>query len=263
MRALDGYAPGDENAYVGHAPPVAHRWYARLDRLAKVIGARVDGVDQIPPGPVLLVANHTFGWDVAIAVAAIARSTGRTVWALGEHLWWRLPVLRHLAAEVGIVDGTPENVDALLTRGEIVLVLPGGMREAVKPHVLRYRLLWGDRFGFVRAAIRHEAAIVPLACVGADDFFEFVGDALGRGRRWLRGALPLPIPKRILPIPHLVPVRYLVGEPIVPRAPREAADDPAVLRALRREVRGALHELLDEELASRAGIAVRTPPHPR
>ena len=77
MTALDGYTPGDEDAYVGFAPEVAQRWYRRLDRLAHAIGARVDGLERIPAGPVLLVANHTFGWDVALAVAAIARATDR------------------------------------------------------------------------------------------------------------------------------------------------------------------------------------------
>ncbi len=64
-------------------------------------------------------------------------------------------------------------------------MLPGGLREAVKPSALRYRLLWGDRVGFVRAAIRNQAPVVPLATLGGDEIFDFVGDAYARGRRWL------------------------------------------------------------------------------
>lgn len=255
-RSFDGWAPGAENAFVGFSAQTAHRWYERIDRLAHLIGARIDGLEHVPAGPALVVANHAFGWDAALPAAAIARATGRTVWALGEHLWWRLPGLRRWAAEVGIVDGTPANVDALLGRGELVVVLPGGMREAVKPRELRYRLLWGSRYGFVRAAIRHRAAIVPLACIGSDDLFDFVGDAVTRGRRWLgdRAGLPLPLPSRILPIPHRVRVRYVLGKPVLPRVPASAEDDADALIALRREIRGALHELIDDALAERVGI---------
>ena len=73
------------------------------------------------------------------------------MWGLGEHAWWKVPFLRRLAAAVGTVDGNPGNVNRLLSADEVVLVLPGGLREAVKPRELRYRLLWGKRYGsFVR-----------------------------------------------------------------------------------------------------------------
>jgi hypothetical protein len=52
-------------------------------------------------------------------------------------------------------------------------------------------------------------------------------------------------------------MRFLFGEPIMPRLPPEAAGDFALVRALRREAEGALHELLELELARRAGIDLR------
>lgn len=94
----------------------------------------------------------------------ITRAAGRPVYSLGEHLWWKFPVLRDLAAAAQTVDGTPQNADRLLARGELVLVLPGGLRESIKPSSLRYRLVWA------------------LADVGADDVFQLVG-ALATTRR--------------------------------------------------------------------------------
>jgi 1-acyl-sn-glycerol-3-phosphate acyltransferase len=147
-------------------------------------------------------------------------------------------------------------VDALLKADEIVLVLPGGLREAVKPHQLRYRLLWGNRYGFVRAAMRHQAPLIPLAGIGADDLFDFEGDAYTRGKRWLGLDLPLPRPSFGLPIPHLRPLKYVIGEPIAPDAlPRETSE--GTTRRLRREVRGALEEIIDEELAARSDFGPR------
>jgi 1-acyl-sn-glycerol-3-phosphate acyltransferase len=221
-------------------------------QLAKV---EVTGLDHLPRGRALLVANHTFGWDVIFVGAAIWKAHQRRVWFLGEHAWWKFPFLRRLAAALGTVDGTPENLDALLSTDELVLVLPGGLREAVKPRELRYRLLWGHRYGFIRAAIRNGSPIVPVAAIGADDLFDFVGNAFRRGERWLRRTgIPIPLPARILPIPHLVKLRFAVGEAIPCRYRPRDVDDPSALRSLRHEVEGALHELIERELAARVGI---------
>jgi 1-acyl-sn-glycerol-3-phosphate acyltransferase len=252
--ALDGFDLDDVRPFRAFDPVTAARFYARIERLSRRMHISVDGTQNLPSGRALLVGNHTFGWDVAFPIARIWHETGRSVWVLGDHVWWKLPFLRRLAAAVGTVDGTSEHADALLSRDELVLVLPGGLREAVKPRDLRYRLLWGHRYGFVKAAIRNRAPIVPFACIGADDLFDFVGNAYRRGERWLRRpGIPVPLPRRILPIPHRARLAYAIGEPIAPPAPG-SENDPAVVRRYRREVAGAVYELLDRELALRVGI---------
>jgi 1-acyl-sn-glycerol-3-phosphate acyltransferase len=243
---LDGFVPSEKDAFVGFSASVSERFFSAIDVMGRKLGVDVQGIDLLPDGGALLVANHTFGWDTAFAVARIRARTGRTVWALGEHLWWRVPLLRRLASAVGIVDGTPENVDALLAAGELVLVLPGGLREAVKPRELRYRLLWGHRYGFVHAAMRNGVPLVPLACIGGDDVFSVVGDAFARGKR-----LHLPIPLPRIARPHRAPLRFVIGEPI-PLDGR--SEDDGTVRRIRREVEGALHELFEIELARRVGF---------
>jgi len=223
---------------------------AGIDRLGRRLHVELVGTERLPEGRALLVANHAFGfWDLAFAVARIRAETGRAVYSLGEHLWWKVPGLRVLARRAGVLDGTQENADAVLSAERLLLVLPGGLREAVKPHELRYRLLWGRRYGFVRAALRHRAPLVPLACIGADDIFDLVGDPFRRGRK-VHLRIPIPLPRHL---PHRVHLRFVVGEPI---APRGSEDDPAALRSVRREVEGAIHELIEDELARRAGFAV-------
>ncbi|MFO0554514.1 MAG: lysophospholipid acyltransferase family protein [Polyangiaceae bacterium] len=256
MWSIDGFNERDHDAFVAYSAPTADRFYRAVHRAGARVGVTVAGIENLPKGRALIVANHAFGWDVMLPMAAVWVETRRPIWALGEHLWWKIPFLRRLAAAVGTVDGTPENVDRLLEREELVMVLPGGLREAVKPRELRYRLLWGHRYGFIRAAIRNQAPIVPLAALGADEFFDFVGDAYRRGERWLgRPGFPIPLPTRLLPIPHLASLRYVFGEPIAPPA-RDLADDKTAQRKLRHEVEGALHELIEIELAKRAGVRV-------
>jgi len=252
---IDGFKPEHRNAFVAFDERSAERVYTGLTWLARRLHVEVEGIEKIPNGRALLVANHNFGWDVAFPMAAIWDARRRPVWALGEHAWWKVPFLRRLAASVGTVDGTPENVDRLLSHDELVLVLPGGLREAVKPRELRYRLLWGHRYGFVRAAIRNQAPLVPLAAIGADDVFDLIGNAYLRGERWLhRRNLPIPRPAHLVPIPHLTRLRYVIGDPILPPTSPDRADDIDAVRRLRHEVEGALHELIETELAARAGI---------
>ncbi|HEY6556073.1 MAG TPA: lysophospholipid acyltransferase family protein [Polyangiaceae bacterium] len=253
--SIDGFRPEYSQAFTAFDPSVARRFYAAVERLTRLAKIQVQGLENLPRGRALLVANHTFGWDVVFVASAVWHAQGRPIWFLGEHVWWKFPFLRRLAAALGTVDGTPENVDRLLAKDELVLVLPGGLREAVKPRELRYRLLWGNRYGFVRAAIRNHSPIVPVAAIGADDLFDFVGNAFRRGERLLRhSGIPIPLPARILPIPHLVQLRFAIGEPIPCRFEPADAENPAALQSLRHEVEGALHELIERELATRAGI---------
>jgi 1-acyl-sn-glycerol-3-phosphate acyltransferase len=253
VRPIDRFDASQAEGTRPVSPRIRNAYAQTVHALARCLGVEVCGMEHIPPGRALIVANHAFGWDVAFPMGAIARATGRPVWVLGEHLWWKIPIVRHVAASAGIVDGRRDVATRLLAADQIVVVQPGGLREAVKPRELRYQLLWGKRYGFVEVAVRTATPIVPLACTGADEFFDFVGDPYARGRRWLHArGIPVPLPSRILPIPHIAPLRYHVGESI-----SVTGIDPAdvnALHRLRREVEGALHELIEDELAQRAGV---------
>jgi 1-acyl-sn-glycerol-3-phosphate acyltransferase len=240
---LDGFAERDKDAFVAFSDAFAKRCGQSIDRVGRRLHVEVEGIDRLPHGRAVLVANHAFGvWDLALVAARIRGETGRTVWALGEHLWWRVPIVRRLACAVGVVDGTNDNIDALLGADQLVLVLPGGIREAMKPRELRYRLLWGHHYGFVRGAIRNDAPLVPLACIGGDDLVDLRGNAFARGRK-LHLSIPVPIPVHF----HRAHLRFVVGEPIDPRGRDE--------KSLRREVEGAIHELFEEELSHRVRFA--------
>ncbi|WP_394842373.1 hypothetical protein LZC95_35545 [Pendulispora brunnea] len=82
-----------------------------------------------------------------------------------------------------------------------------------------------------------------------------MGNAYGRGERWLRrSGIPIPLPAHVVAIPHLVPWRFVFGAPVSPRVAAQNANDHIAARCVRREVEGALHEIIEAELAERAGI---------
>ena len=252
----DGFHAEDKDAFVAYDPALTAEVHGYLELLSRWMHAEVEGLQHVPrAGRALLVGNHAFGFDQAFAVHAIWEATRRPVFCLGEHLWWRVPVVRRLAAAIGIVDGTPQNVDHLLAQDQLVLVLPGGLRESVKPAELRYRLLWGTRHGFVRAAIRTQTPLIPVAAVGSDEWFDLAGDPFARGMKLLGRRFPLPLPKHLWSLPHRVRPRYLIGPPIPP-IPVDQIDDPGAVHRLRQTIAGALHELIDQELARRSGFAL-------
>lgn len=251
VRRIDGFFEASTQPYVGYEPRTADLFWEAISDVSRRLHVEVSGIERLPLGRALLVMNHAFGWDATLPMAAIRRATGRRVWALGEHLWWRFPFVRRLAAAVGAVDGTPDNADCLLRDDELLLVLPGGLREAMKPPEMRYRLLWGQRYGFVRSAIRCHAPLVPVAGIGADEVFDLVGDAYARGRRWLhRDDVPIPRLRARVHHPHL---SYVIGEPIEAAILPGETEEMATHR-IRREVRGALEELIDDGLARRLGL---------
>jgi 1-acyl-sn-glycerol-3-phosphate acyltransferase len=248
---IDGFRASDKLAFSGYQPALAQRFFDVVQKTGRRFDVNVMGLENIPAGRALLVGNHAFGWDSMFPMAAALQQLGRQVWVLGDHLWWRLPFVRRLACAVGVVDGTQDNISTLLENDELVMVLPGGLREAVKQKELRYQLLWGHRCGFVQAAMRHHAPMVPVAAVGTDEMFDFVGNAFSRGRRLKLGRFPIPLPTRLLP--RHVDVCFRIGA-AVPVASDADPDEIKSVRRLRREIEGALHEQIELELAARCGI---------
>jgi 1-acyl-sn-glycerol-3-phosphate acyltransferase len=177
------------------------------------------GLDNIPSGrPCLFVGNHTlFSLDVPMLIAELYAKRGIVIRSLGDHVHFRIPLWRDLLTKFGVVDGTRDNCAKLMAAGESVLVFPGGAREVFKHKGEKYQLLWGDRLGFARLAIKYRYPIVPFAAVGAEDAWDIVldGDALlpDAARRLLErlgvrtdalipfvkgiGPTPLPRPERL------------------------------------------------------------------
>ena len=60
---------------------------------------------------------------------------------------------------------------------QAVLVYPGGARETFKRvGETKYKLEWGNKLGFAKAAIRHGATIIPVGSVGTEDMVDVVYD---------------------------------------------------------------------------------------
>lgn len=231
-----------------------------LEPARRLVNPKVYGADNLPKRGALLVGNHTLlGLLDAPLLCAELWERGVRVRVLGNHAHFKLARWRDLLTSVGVVPGTPETADALMSRGETVLVFPGGGREVAKRKGEKYQLIWENRMGFARLAVKHGYPIVPFATVGAEDSLDVVLDndspLLAPARRLFErvsGSPDLfPLVRGIGPTPIPRPERqyYWFGEPIDTTG--FAGTDDRAVRQIRDQTKAAIEHgiefLLEEQ----------------
>lgn len=136
---------------------------------------RVEGIENVPSrGGALLVSNHSGALppDASMISAAIEREHPypRKVHLTIEHFFRGYPGFAMLLPKIGGVPAHPANVQRLLyDEAQLVIVFPEGRKGTEKLYKDRYRLRRFGRGGFVEAAMRAGAPIVPIAVVGAEE----------------------------------------------------------------------------------------------
>ncbi len=227
---------------------VLHRRYFRTE---------VHGVDHLPTGRVLLVANHSgqIPLDGAMIGAAMFMDAEppRIVRAMVEKWAVSLPFISLLFARVGQVVGVPENAKRLLQQGEALLVFPEGTRGISKPFDQRYHLAEFG-LGFMRLAIETGTPIVPVALIGAEEQYISVANVQGLARLLRIPAFPV-IPQLLLPGGQLpLPTKYRLwfGEPMTFSG--DPDDDDAVIEEKVWLVRQTIQAMLNRGLQERAHI---------
>ncbi|MEA2440214.1 MAG: hypothetical protein QOH76_1638 [Thermoleophilaceae bacterium] len=135
----------------------------------------IEGVENVPAtGGALLVSNHSGALppDAPMIGKAIKEehSHPRPLNITVEHFFKGYPGFSMLLPKIGCVAAHPANVHRLLHDEEqLVLVFPEGRKGTEKLYKDRYRLRRFGRGGFVEAAMRARAPIVPVCVVGAEE----------------------------------------------------------------------------------------------
>jgi 1-acyl-sn-glycerol-3-phosphate acyltransferase len=135
----------------------------------------VEGIENIPSqGGALLVSNHSGALppDAPMIGKAIKEEHPhpRPLNITVEHFFKGYPGFSVLLPKIGCVAAHPANVHRLLyDEQQLVLVFPEGRKGTEKLYKDRYRLRRFGRGGFVEAAMRAQAPIVPVCVVGAEE----------------------------------------------------------------------------------------------
>ncbi len=156
----------------------------------------------------------------------------------------------------------PANVHRLLFDEEqLVLVFPEGRKGTEKLYRDRYRLRRFGRGGFVEAAMRARAPIVPIAVVGAEEAMPAFAQ-LGLLKR-LTGLLYVPITPTfphfgvlggMAYLPAKFRIRFLPPVPTDDLGSDEPWEDKALVQSIAHEVRASIQEELYDMLAERRSV---------
>ena len=215
------------------------------------------GVEKVPPGRVLLIANHagnTFAWDGAMLGTALflEAEPPRVVRGMGEYFLPTIPFFNVVMQRVGSVVGRPENCVQLLEQEEAIMVFPEGERGFVKTYDQRYQL---QRFGlgFVRLALETGTPIVPVGIVGGEEQSPGLANLRWLGRLFGSPAFPITPTFPWLGVLGMIPLpvkfRMHFGSPL--HFEGDANEDDAAIEARVEAVKSELRRLIADGLGAR------------
>jgi 1-acyl-sn-glycerol-3-phosphate acyltransferase len=226
--------------------------------------AEVEGIANVPAtGGALLVANHAGALppDAAMIAKAIREEHPhpRPLNITVEHFFKGYPGFSMLIPKIGCVPAHPANVQRLLYDEEqLVLVFPEGRKGTEKVYKDRYRLRRFGRGGFVEAAMRARAPIVPVCVVGAEEAAPVFAQ-VGLLKR-LTGLLYFPITPTF---PHLgllgmlayLPAKFKIRflDPVL-FDEEGMNEDKALVQTVAHDVRARIQEGLWDMLAKRRSV---------
>jgi 1-acyl-sn-glycerol-3-phosphate acyltransferase len=226
----------------------------------------VEGVENVPAeGGALLVSNHSGALppDAAMIAKAIREEHRfpRPLHITVEHFFKGYPGFSMLIPKIGCVAAHPANVHRLLyDERQLVLVFPEGRKGTEKLFKDRYRLRRFGRGGFVEAAMRAEAKLVPVCVVGAEEAAPVFAQV--NLMRRLTGLLYFPItptfpwlgPFGMLGyLPAKFKLRFL--DPIdTASMGADPAADKALVQSVAQEIRARIQENLHEMVGRRKSV---------
>lgn len=225
-----------------------HRRYFRTE---------VHGIENLPKGRVLLVANHS--GQVPIDGALIGATLfldaepPRFMRAMVEKWTQTLPFVSLFFARVGQVVGVPENAERLLERDEALLVFPEGARGISKTFDQRYKLT-DFGLGFMRLAMATKTPIVPVAVIGGEEQYVSVANLSSVAKLLGVPAFPV-IPQLLVPGGQLpLPTKYRLyfGEPMTFEG--DPDDDDGVIEEKVWVVRATVQSMVNRGVRERQNV---------
>lgn len=233
--------------YVLAVASLLHRKYFRTD---------VHGIDGIPQGRALFIANHSgqIPLDgVVIGSALMLDATPpRFPRSMVEKWTAELPFVSTIFPRCGQVVGSPDNARRLLQQDEALIVFPEGARGISKTFDQRYQLQ-DFGLGFMRLALETKTPIVPVAVIGGEEQYPSIADVKPLARLFGMPAFPL-IPQLFFGMLAPLPTKYRLyfGETLNFEGDHD--DDDAIVEEKVWTVRSAIESMLARGLAERKSV---------
>jgi 1-acyl-sn-glycerol-3-phosphate acyltransferase len=219
------------------------------------------GLEHVPrQGRAVLTGVHRgfMPWDGVMALHLVARELGRHPRFLIHPALVKFPFLANYMTKLGGIIACRENADWVLGNDELLGMFPEGIQGAFTRYRDAYRLGKFGRDEYVKMALRNRAPLVPFVTVGSAEIYPILAKVQWRWFQRFSEWPCLPIcanfPLPGLPLPAKWHTRFLEPIPVHQTHPPEAADDPAAVRAIGREVRARMAAAIASMLARRKSI---------
>lgn len=224
-------------------------WGLSIDQLMKTVKlayplyksyfkVQVFGTQHLEEKQYMMVSNHTgqIAIDGMLVTAAFLLDTPnpKLLRTMVERFITSLPFCGQFFMENGAVLGDRSNCYHLLNRGESILVFPEGVKGIAKSTSEYYQVKNFTR-GFFRLALRAKKDILPIAVIGAEEFYPYVHQAKMIAKLLKLPALPItptfPLlgPLGLIPMPSPVDIHigkpYPIPEDLSPDAPDNEIDE--------------------------------------
>lgn len=178
----------------------------------------VEGLEHVPPGKAVIVANHT-GWnglDYANLFLTLYDDLGRVMHTAVHPAFFRMPLLGRLAPRLGLFEVSVKHSMEILDQGGLIQFFPEAEAGNFKPFTKRYELQ-PFKPGFARVALAANAPIVPVVIIGGEEANPSLGvlrtkETLGVDLPIPLNLVPFPVKWRIAFLPPVYPDRYLEGD---------------------------------------------------
>lgn len=183
----------------------------------------VTRTQELDPSRRYIFAYHPHGlWTWGLWTALVSEQF-RTLF---PSISWRilvatpllmLPGAGHFIHWIGGISATAESAGESIKAGHSIVVIPGGLAEAILSSPTEPAILLKARRGFVRLAIQNGTPLVPMYGFGETSLFSQVSFWRERRLRWSRLlGFPVTIFTGMLgsPAPVSHPVHVVVGAPI-------------------------------------------------
>ena len=180
---------------------------------------RVDGVFKIPKtGRAMILVNHSLAtYDILLLGYSIFDKIGRLPRGLADSNFYKNTLTSEFANKLGMYEANHENAENVLNGNEILMLAPGGTKEAIRSSEEKFKIKWDDRKGFARLSIKTQSPIILAACPGADNVYTVKASPI-TDFAYKFFKLPITfaegIGKTILPRP--VKLVHYIHEPIFP-----------------------------------------------
>lgn len=156
--------------------------------------------------------------------------SGVKLTGLAATIIFKIPVVREMFLYMGYIDASRSVASEALAAGQSIYLCIGGEEESLLTTPGKDIYVLKERKGFIRLALSYGASLVPVLGIGTNEAYTTY-NVLYPARKWIQKrfgiALPIFHGRWFTPLPHKVPIKIVIGEPIPTPKPAVVGEKPS------------------------------------